>query len=63
MIQATFFHFQFSEETGRNKLLIDVSEDHSMIRLLSSFGILMRNKIRVLARSKIPGDDDDGKVS
>ena len=63
MIQATIFHFQFSEETGRNKLLIDVSEDHSMIQLLSSFGILMRNEIRVLAHSKIPGDDDDGKVS
>ena len=63
MIQTTFFDFQFSEETGRNKLLIDVSDDYSIIRLLSSSGILMRNEIRVLACSKLPGDNDDGKVS
>ena len=62
MVQTTFFHNQSSEETGRNQLLIDVSEDHSMIRVLSSFGILIRNEIKVLPCSKLPGDDD-GKVS
>ena len=63
MVQTTFVHNQSPEVTSRNKLLIDVSEDQSMIRLLSSFGILMRSEVRVLACSKLPGDDDDGKVS
>ena len=62
MVQAIFFHNRSPEESGRNSLLIDVSEDYSIIRLLFSFGKLMRDDIRVLACSKLPGDDD-GKVS
>uniref|UniRef100_A0A1X7VIM8 Uncharacterized protein n=1 Tax=Amphimedon queenslandica TaxID=400682 RepID=A0A1X7VIM8_AMPQE len=51
-----------SENKMRYKLLIDSSEDQSLIRLLFTFGILKRNKTKILSCSKLPGDSDAQKL-
>ena len=51
-----------SENKMRYKLLIDSSEDQSLIRQLFTFGILKRNETTILSCSKLPGDSDAQKV-
>ena len=51
-----------AENLVRYKLLIDSSEDQSLVRLLFGFKILNRDKTRILSCSKLPGDSDSQKV-
>lgn len=51
-----------AENEVRYKLIIDSSEDESIIRQLFAFGILKRETTRVLACTKFPGDLDIQKV-
>ena len=51
-----------SENKVRYKLLIDSSEDQSLIRQLFAFGILKRDETKILSCSKLPGDNDAQKV-
>ena len=51
-----------TENEVRYKLIIDPSEDESIIRQLFAFGILDRKTTRVLACTKFPGDLDIQKV-
>ncbi|XP_019858199.1 PREDICTED: uncharacterized protein LOC100640592 [Amphimedon queenslandica] len=51
-----------SENKNRYKLLIDSSEDQSLVRQLFNFGILKRNETRILSCSKLPGDNDSQKL-
>ena len=44
------------ENEVRYKLLIDHSEDESLVRFLFKFGILKRSNCRIYALSKLPGD-------
>ena len=44
------------ENEVRYKLLIDHSEDESLVRFLFKFGILNRSNCRIYALSKLPGD-------
>lgn len=52
-----------SENKTRYKLLIDSSEDQSLVRQLFAFDILKRNETKILSCSKLPGDNDAQKVS
>ena len=51
-----------SENEMRYKLIIDSSEDGSLIRLLFSTGVLVRKKTRVYMCSDFPGDAQLQKV-
>ena len=51
-----------AENEVRYKLIIDSSEDESVIRFLFSFGVLQRKKTRMYICSKFPGDGETQKV-
>ena len=46
----------------RYKLIIDPSEDESLVRLLFSFGVLQRKETRVFMCSDFLGDNQQHKV-
>lgn len=50
------------ENEVRYKLLIDPSEDESLVRQLFAFEILNRETTNILACTKFPGDKDAQKV-
>ena len=54
-------------ERGKNevryKLIIDPSEDSSVVRLLFRFGVLQRSNTRIYICSNFPGDNELHKVS
>ena len=52
-----------AEAEVRYKLIIDPSEDDSLIRLLFSFGVLQREETRMYVCSNFPGDSHLQKVS
>ena len=52
-----------SENEVRYKLIIDPSEDDSLIRLLFSLGVLDRQNTRMYVCSDFPGDSQIQKVS
>lgn len=52
-----------AENEMRYKLIIDSSEDGSLVRLLFSTGVLERGKTRVYMCSDFPGDAQLQKVS
>ena len=52
-----------TENEVRYKLIIDPSEDDSLVRLLFTFGVLDRQKTRVFVCSDFPGDTHLQKVS
>ena len=52
-----------AENEIRYKLLIDTSEDESLVRFLFDFGVLDRSKTRIYVCSCFPGDLPDQKVS
>ena len=52
-----------AENLVRYKLLIDSSEDQSLVRLLFAFNILNRDETRILSCSKLPGDNESQKVN
>ena len=52
-----------AENEVRYKLIIDSSEDESLVRLLFSFGILKRHKTRIYICSKLLGDAENKNVS
>ena len=52
-----------AENEVRYKLLIDTSEDESLIRFLFDFGVLERLKTRIYVCSNFPGDLPEQKVS
>ena len=51
-----------AEAEVRYKLIIDPSEDDSLIRLLFSFGVLQRKETRIFVCSDFPGDSQLQKV-
>ena len=51
-----------AENEVRYKLIIDSSEDGSLVRLLFSFGVLKREVTRVHMSSDFPADSDSDKV-
>ena len=51
-----------SENEVRYKLIIDPSEDDSLIRLLFSLGVLDRQNTRMYVCSDFPGDSQIQKV-
>ena len=51
-----------SENEVRYKLIIDPSEDDSLIRLLFSLGVLARENTRMYVCSDFPGDSQIQKV-
>ena len=51
-----------AENEVRYKLIIDPSEDDSLVRLLFTFGVLDRQKTRVFVCSDFPGDTHLQKV-
>ena len=51
-----------TEAEVRYKLIIDPSEDDSLIRLLFSFKVLQREKTRMFVCSDFPGDSQLQKV-
>ena len=50
------------ENQVRYKLLIDSSEDQSLIRQLFAFGIFSREQTKIYSCSKLPGDGESQKV-
>ena len=52
-----------AENEMRYKLIIDSSNDGSLVRLLFSTGVLQRNKTRVYVCSDFPGDAELQKVT
>ena len=52
-----------AESEVRYKLIIDLSEDDSLVRLLFSFGVLQREKTRMFMCSDFPGDNQLQKVT
>lgn len=52
-----------TENEVRYKLLIDPSEDHSLVRQLFSFGVLNREKTRIFMCSDFPGDGQLQKIN
>ena len=54
---------QRSENEVRYKLIIDPSEDDSIVRLLFSFGILKRDMTRMFVCSDFPGDSQLQKIN
>ena len=55
--------WDMAEAEVRYKLIIDPSEDDSLIRLLFSFGVLQRKETRMFACSDFPGDSQLQKVT
>ena len=58
----------YSEREGgenevRYKLIIDPSEDSSVVRLLFRFGVLQRSNTRIYVCSNFPGENELHKVS
>ena len=51
-----------AEAEVRYKLIIDPSEDDSLVRLLFFFGVLQREKTRIFMCSDFPGDSQLQKV-
>jgi len=51
-----------TEAEVRYKLIIDPSEDDSLVRLLFSFGVLQRTQTRMFVCSDFPGDSQVQKV-
>ena len=51
-----------AEAEVRYKLIIDPSEDDSLMRLLFSFGVLKREETRMFVCSDFPGDSQLQKV-
>ena len=52
-----------AEAEVRYKLIIDPSEDDSLVRLLFSFGVLQRRETRMFVCSDFPGDSQLQKVT
>ena len=52
-----------AENEMRYKLIIDSSDDGSLVRLLFSTGVLLRSNTRVYVCSDFPGDAELQKVS
>ena len=52
-----------AEAEVRYKLIVDPSEDDSLVRLLFSFGVLERKKTRIFMCSDFPGNTQLQKVS
>ena len=52
-----------TENEVRYKLIIDPSEDDSLIRMLFSMGLLDRKKVRMFVCSDFPGDDQLQKIN
>ena len=52
-----------AENEVRYKLLIDTSEDESLVRFLFDFGVLDRSLTRIYVCSSFPGDLPEQKVS
>ena len=52
-----------AENEVRYKLLIDTSEDESLVRFLFDFGVLDRSQTRIYVCSSFPGDLPEQKVS
>ena len=50
------------ENEVRYKLLIEPSEDDSLIRLLFAYEVLNRESTKILVCSKFPGDSEAQKV-
>ena len=51
-----------AENEVRYKLIIDSSEDESVIRFLFTFGVLQRENTRIYICSNFPGDGEIQKV-
>jgi len=51
-----------AETEVRYKLIVDPSEDDSLVRLLFSFGVLQRKETRMFMCSDFPGDSQLQKV-
>ena len=54
--------YDLTENEVRYKLIIDPSEDDSLIRLLFSFGVLDRERTKMFVCSDFPGDGQLQKV-
>ena len=52
-----------AEAEVRYKLIIDPSEDDSLVRLLFSFGVLQREETHMFMCSDFPGDSQLQKVT
>ena len=52
-----------SEKGVRYKLIIDPSEDDSLVRMLFSMGLLQREKVRMFVCSDFPGDGQLQKIN
>ena len=66
ILQSSFVQKQkdlSAENLIRYKLIIDSSEDQSLVRLLFAFHILNRAETRILSCSKLPGDSESQKVN
>lgn len=57
------FSRDMAEAEVRYKLIIDPSEDDSLVRLLFSFGVLQRKETRMFVCSNFPGDSQLQKVT
>ena len=51
-----------AENEVRYKLIIDSSEDESIVRFLFTFGVLRRERTRIYICSSFPGDGEAQKV-
>ena len=56
-------HVMGAENEVRYKLIIDPSEDDSLVRLLFTFGVLERDKTYLYMCSDFPSDGQSQKVS
>lgn len=56
-------HLDMAETEVRYKMIIDPSEDDSLVRLLFSFGVLQRRETRMFVCSDFPGDSQLQKVT
>ena len=52
-----------AEAEVRYKLIVDPSEDDSLVRLLFSFGVLQRKKTHIFMCSDFPGNTQLQKVT
>ena len=52
-----------AEAEVRYKLVVDPSEDDSLVRLLFSFGVLQRKETRIFMCSDFPGNTQLQKVN
>ena len=55
--------WEMAEIEARYKLIIDPSEDDSLVRLLFSFGILQRKEARMFMCSDLSGDSQLQQVT